>query len=278
MTFEWLKVECIDHKDEKWFTDHCLWMWFQTGENATVNKKWDDIPPLVAPWVLTQSEDTIREFADYVISIPTFEPKLLFALATVFINPAKTTAPTEDQLKQYQEIFFQTLAQNPCLLELTFVDILWKYVSEEINNDTDFRRALAEVCFLNVDSKTTTIKFSKIMYLFWSRHLIASPSLNTQTNMQKVAIFSIIYRQSQKRFPRFWCLFPYSLEYLRLMEPLSDTEEMNENRQYELMWRLRSGDDQSQNYYYLFVEKTNNEIIKKCLNIAEPNPKRQKIE
>lgn len=284
MTFEWLKVESYDPndpEDEIYFTDYCLWTWFDSGENLVINKSWDDIPPLMASWVLTQSEESIQEFADNVISIPTLEPKLLFALSTVFINPAKTTALYEEQLKRYQQIFFQTLAQTPCLLELKYIDMLWKYVSEEINNDTDFRRSLAETCFLNVDSKTTTLKFSKSLYLFWSRHLIASPSLDTQTNMQKVAIFFIIYQQSLKRFPRFWCLFPYSFDYLRLMMPLSDDEEINQDRQYELMWRLRSGDNQLQNYYYLFVEKTNNEIVKKCLNISTdftdaPDVKRQK--
>lgn len=277
MPFEWLKV---DKNCEIWFTDYALYQWFESGENLLRDTKWDEIPPIIAPWVLTESEEDIRQLAEYVLSIPGFDPKLMFMLSTVFINPAKTTALENEQLKQFQLKFFQTLSENPSLLELTYVDILWKYVSEEINNDVDFRRSIAEVCFSNVDSGTTTTKFNKKLYLFWSRHLIASPSLKTPNQMQKIAIFSIIYQQSQKRFPRFWCLFPYCFDYLRLMEPLSDDEAINEERQYELLWRLRSGDDQTRNYYYLFIEKTDNEPIKKYLNIKtseEPINKRQKV-
>lgn len=268
MAFEWLRVE---KNDEIWFSDYCLYQWFEKGENLLGTTNWDEIPPLNSPWVHIASEDDIREFADHVLSLPGFDAKLLFVLSTVFINPAKTTALTDQQLKRYQEIFFQTLAQNHILLELTFVDILWKYVAEEVNEDIDFRRSLAELCFSNVNSNLTTSKFNKSMYLFWSRHLIASPSLETPNQMQKIYIFSLVYQQTQKRFPRFWCLFPYSFNYLRLMEPLNEDENFSEDRQYELMWRLRSGDDQKQNYYYLFVQKTNNELIKKCLHINSRN-------
>ena len=267
MSFDWLKVE---QDDEKWFTDRCLFQWFENGDNSLISsKEIQDLPPLIASWVLTESEDEVRNFADCVLSIPAFEPKLLFAVSTVFINPAKTTALTNEQLKHYQKIFFTFLAKYPELICLSWVDILWKFVSEETNNDVDFRREIAEICFTNVDCRTTTMKFNKSLYLFWSRQLIASPSLETLTQMQKIAIFSIIYSQTQKRFPRFWVLFPYSSDYIRLMEPLEDDEVVDENRQYELIWRIRSGDNINQKYYQLFAKQTQNKQIEQLLKNLE---------
>lgn len=285
MQFDWLKVE---NKEQEWSTDYALYRWFENGDDSILlSKEIHDLSPLIAPWILTQPEDDIREFADYVLSFPAFESKLLFCLSSVFINPAKTTALTNEQLKQYQTIFFSFLAKYPELICLNYVDILWKYVSEETNNDVDFRREIAEICFTNVDCRTTTLKFNKTLYLFWSRQLIASPSLKTMTQMQKIAIFSIIYSQTQKRFPRFWVLFPYSSDYLRLMEPLDDEEEIDENRQYELIWRLRSGDNIHQKFFQSFIDQTKNKELEQLLisleglgsdpNLSEPPSKIRKI-